>query len=82
MTTIHTKKFRVEESETTSVDHFRTARRILFNPDVLKNAKIATGDIVVILNSESLGQIQVSLTSPPEKMALKNTASCRTLQLE
>ncbi|KAF8340801.1 AAA family ATPase [Amanita rubescens] len=58
MTTIHTKKFRVEESETASADSFRTARRILFNPDILKNAKIATGDVVVILNSASSEQIQ------------------------
>ncbi len=60
MTTIRTKKFRVEESETASADSFRTARRILFNPDALKNAKIATGDVVVILNSASSEQTQVS----------------------
>ena len=81
MTSIHTKKFRVEEAGPTAESSFRTARRILFNPDVLKNAKISTGDVVVILNSASLEQIKVSRPLPPRKLAFNRTALCRILQL-
>ena len=78
MTSIHTKNFRVEEVSESS---FRTARRILFNPDVLKNAKISTGDVVVIFNSASLEQIKVSSSSHLRKLAFNSTVICRILQL-
>ncbi|KAF8636220.1 hypothetical protein AX17_003706 [Amanita inopinata Kibby_2008] len=49
MAQLHTKKFRVE-TRVSSQDGYRTARRIVFNADVLKGTKISTGDVVLILN--------------------------------
>lgn len=81
MTSIHTKKFRVQEAGPAAESSFRTARRILLNPDVLKNAKISTGDVVVILNSASLEQIKVSKFPPPRELAFNRTVISRILQL-
>lgn len=52
MTSIHTKSFRVELKSDSEAGH-RTARRILFHPDVLKTARVATGDVVLVVNNAS-----------------------------
>lgn len=62
MTSLASRKFNVglaDESETLA----RAARRVIFSADVLKNAKICTGDMVALSNGSNLASAKVRLNS-------------------
>lgn len=58
MASISSKTFTVE-SDDTSEESSRAARRVIFHADVLKAAKICTGDIVALVNGVNLNSRKV-----------------------
>ncbi|KIK70818.1 hypothetical protein GYMLUDRAFT_66032 [Collybiopsis luxurians FD-317 M1] len=75
-------------SFTVSLEHSpRSARRVLFNADILKSLKLATGDPVVISKSETplkafaVGIVWPLLEQPPDSIVL-SSALLLTAQLE
>jgi len=64
---IATKTFKVQPHELNPEEHQpRSARRVILNADILKNFKLATGDVVAVLKDGAA----VRLAQQPSSIAL------------